>query len=264
MADTLRTCRGYRAYGRGDFGTMAELHRQSARVRSQIGDIRGRCVQLSNLGFATMWLGNLDEAAASYEEARQVAIDLKLSTLELNAIQNLAFVNLCRGDVDAALAGSREVLKRAKIEAPRSMALAHTCIARALLARGAAEEAEADAREGVALAPTNVIKLYAHAALADVLLGARKITEARAASNEAFAVFRTMATHAVGDIYSLVVRAEVLDADDDPEGAREAIAEAHAIFEIRRGFLTTDEAREIYDTKGPDARRMLDAYARLT
>jgi tetratricopeptide (TPR) repeat protein len=262
MMDILRRAIGMRAYGRGDYSKMATLLKESAEARREIGDMREVVIQISNVGFALMFLGRMDDALAEFEEARKGAVQMKLATLELNAIQNSAFIHLCLGDYDKALAGSREALSRAKVEAPRSIALAHLCIARCLLACGA-DGAEPEARFGVDHAPTSVVRMYAYAVLADTLLAAGKITEARAASNESIALLRTIGSLAVGDIFSFIVRAEVLEKDGDPDGALEAIREGQALWDTRRAFLKTDEARELYDTKSPDAARLRESYARL-
>jgi tetratricopeptide (TPR) repeat protein len=262
LADMLRRTSGMRAYGRGDFTTMLGHLRQSAKVRLELGDLREHIIQVSNVGFAAMWLGRLDESLEAYETVRKHAGELRLATLELNAIQNGAFVMLCRGEPEAAVERSREVLARAKIEAPRSMALAHACCARALLALGRAEEAEPEARTAVDRAPTAVVRIYAQAVLADVLLGCRRIEE-RAASNDALALLRTFGTHVVGDVYTFLVRAEILEADGDPEGARETIVEGRALFDERRRLLPDDAARATFDAWTPDAKRLLAAHARL-
>jgi ATP/maltotriose-dependent transcriptional regulator MalT len=262
IVDILRRAVGMRAYGRGDFTKMAAVLRESADARAEIGDLREMIIQISNVGFALMFLGRMDEALDAFEEARKGTVQMKLATLELNAIQNTAFIHSCRGDYDAALAGSREALSRAKIEAPRSIALAHLCIARCLLARGEGG-AETEARFGVDHAPTFVVRMYAYAVLADTLLAAGKISEARTAANESIALLRTIGSLAVGDIYSFIVRAEVLEKDGDPDGALDAINEGKALWDARRSFLKTDEARTIYDTMSPDAVRLREAYERL-
>ena len=244
MIDILRRAIGMRAYGRGDFTKMAALLKESAAARRAIGDLREVVIQVSNVGFALMWLGKMDESLEAFEQARAGAFELKLATLELNAIQNTAFIHLCQGNYDKALAGSREALSRAKIEAPRSIALAHLCIARCLLVRGEHAAAEVEARFGVEHSPTSVVRMYSYAVFADTLLASGKITEARTASNESIAILRTVGSLAVGDIYSFIVRAEVLDKDGDPDGALEAINEGKALSDSRRAFLKTDEARE--------------------
>jgi tetratricopeptide (TPR) repeat protein len=263
LADLLRRAQGMRAYGCGDFVTMRDVLAKSAAIRLEVGDLREYIIQISNVGFATMWLGRLEESADAFERAREKGAELKLVTLELNAIQNGAFVQLCLGDAEAALEGSRTVLARAKIEAPRSMSLAHACSARALLKLGRLEEAESEARAAVAGAPTGVVRVYVTAVLADVLLGAKRIDEARATSNEALALLRTFATHVVGDVYTFVVRAEVLEADGDPEGAREMIVEGRALFDSRRALLKDEAARATFDARSPDGARLLAAHARL-
>ena len=224
MTDTLRRALGMRAYGRGDFSTMADFLRESADVRLAIGDVREHIIQVSNVGFAEIFLGRLD----------------------------------------VALAGSREVLSRAAIEAPRSQSLAHVCIARSLLAKGAVAEAETEARAAVEQAPTAVVRMYALAALTDVLLAARKLEGASATARDAIATLRTIGSLAVGDIYAFLVTAEVMEATGDREGARRMIGEARALFDRRRAFLKTDEARATFDAFAPDARRLAAAVARIS
>ena len=72
----------------------------------------------------------------------------------------------------------------------------------------------------------------------------------------------TLASLLVSSAMTLAIATPGLAAGKS-DRAREAIAEAHAIFKIRRGFVTTDEAREIYDTKSPDARRMFERLLAL-
>jgi hypothetical protein len=136
------------------------------------------------------------------------------------------------------------------------------CIARCMLACGD-EGAEAEARFGVDHAPTSVVRMYSYAVLADALHAAGKVTEARSASNESIALLRTIGSLAVGDIYSFIVRAEVLEKDGDPDGALDAIREGKALWDSRRAFLKTDEARALYEAWSPDAARLRETYARL-
>ena len=264
ISDTLRTCTGLRAYGRGDFATMIEVHEASARVRAELGDERGRMVQLSNLGFAYIWVGRYEQSIATFESARASAAERVLATLELNAMQNIAFVRCVLGEREAAIRGSREVLLRAEIEAPRSMSLAHLCIARSLVVPDHVDEAESEARLGIRHAPTAVVRMYAHGVLADVLLHAGRIDDARVASDESLAILRGLATHAVGDLFVLVVRAEILEAAGDLVGARATITEARMTFDTRRAFLRDDASRNLFDTKSPDATRLHEVRARLT
>src|SRR5581483_3477474 len=84
IIDILRRAIGMRAYGRGDFTKMAALLQESADSRRAIGDFREMVIQISNVGFALMFLGRMDDALAAFEEARKGAVDLKLATLELN------------------------------------------------------------------------------------------------------------------------------------------------------------------------------------
>jgi len=263
LQDLLRRCIGMRAYALGDFRRMGELLRTSARVRLELGDVREHIVQLSNVGFAMMWLGELEASLAAYEEARARAESMKLATLEVNGLQNASFLRYCMGAYDEAIRGSREALAKAQIEAPRSMSLAHATIARALLGLGRAAEAEADAREAATAAPTPVVKMYATAVLADVLLALGRIDDARRESDDGFARLQTIASHAVGDLLTLVVRAEVLEAAGDREGAREAIALAKKTFDARRAYLGDDAARAVYDAHAPESKRLLRVFERL-
>jgi hypothetical protein len=95
------------------------------------------------------------------------------------------------------------------------------------------------------------------------LLALHRIDEAREASNEALSILRTLATLAVGDLFSLIVRAEVLEAADDVDGARRAIVEAWSMFQARRAFLMDDTARAMFDTQSPDVGRLKESYARI-
>jgi len=264
VADTLRTCVGVRAYARGDFPTMIEVHEASARARAELGDERGQMVLLSNLGFALIWLGRYEDSIAVYEKTRVWAAARRVATIELNAVQNASFVKLMMGALDDALEGSREVLRRAEVEAPRSMALAQLCIARVLLARGELGEAERHARLGIDDAPTDVVRLYAHAVLADVLLRAGRLEDARASTGASMTILHALEMYAVGDVYALAVRAEVLEGLGDFDGARESIREARATFDARRAFLRDDAARAMFDARAPEATRLRAIEARLT
>jgi tetratricopeptide (TPR) repeat protein len=263
MTDTLRMCRGLRAYGRGDFNTMANVHLASARAQNSVGDERGYLVHTANFAFAMMWCGHIDDAIAAFQTVCARAVEMKLVTLELGAAQNASFARLCAGDLDGAIQGSRDVLRRAEIEAPRLMTLAHLCLARALVRQDKLEEAEHEARAGIESPPSAVVRMYAFAVFADVLLALHRIDEAREASNEALSILRTLATLAVGDLFSLIVRAEVLEAADDVDGARRAIVEAWSMFQARRAFLMDDTARAMFDTQSPDVGRLKESYARI-
>ena len=143
------------------------------------------------------------------------------------------------------------------------MTLAHLCLARALVRQGKLEEAEHEARAGIESPPSAVVRMYAFAVFADVLLALRRFDEAREASNEALSILRTLATLAVGDLFSLIVRAEVLEAAADVDGARRAIVEAWSMFQARRAFLMDDTARAMFDTQSPDVGRLTESYTRI-
>jgi ATP/maltotriose-dependent transcriptional regulator MalT len=242
---------------------MANVHLASARAQHSVGDERGYLVHTSNFAFAMMWCGYVEDAIAAYETVCTSSVTRKLVTIELNAIQNAAFAKLCTGDLEGAISGSRDVLLRAEVEAPRLMTLAHLCLARALVRQGKLEDAEREARLGVERPPSAVVRMYAFAVLADVLLARGRIDEAREASNEALTILRTLATLAVGDLFSLIVRAEVLEAGSDIDGARRTIVEAWSMFQARRAFLMNDTARAMFDTQSPDVRRLRKTYARI-
>jgi tetratricopeptide (TPR) repeat protein len=263
LMDLFHRAVGMGAYGLGDFTTFAEILARSAEIHARLGDVREAIIQTSNVGFAKMWVGLLDESLAAFAHAREQAVVLKLATLELNAMQNAAFIRLCKGELDEAVRGSREVLGRARIEAPRSMALAHATISRALRALGDFAQAESHAREARQVAPTPVVKMYTGAVLADALLGAGRLAEARAASDEALVELGAIASLAVGDLFALVVASEAREAGGDAAGARETILRAKALDDVRRAHLRSDAARSVWDADAPDSRRLRAALARL-
>jgi eukaryotic-like serine/threonine-protein kinase len=262
LHEALLTAKGYRAYGKGDFVGMVEVNHASARMRRELGDERGYLVALSNEAFALMWLGRFGEAHAAYTEVRAIAAPLALLTLEINAIQNVAYMQLCVGDVDGAIRGSRAVLARSAVEAPRLVALAHLCIARAMIG-GDVAEAGREARLGIETAPTDVVRMYAHAILAEVLLAGGRVDEAKVSSSEALDLLRKLGTLAVGDLYAHVIRAEVLAASGDVAAARETVERATAMFESRRTFVHDDDGRAMFDARSPDAQRLMATRARL-
>ncbi|HEX4513035.1 MAG TPA: AAA family ATPase, partial [Polyangiaceae bacterium] len=263
LMDMFNRAKAMNAYGRGDFRTFADALLQSARVSLELGDFREAILASSNSGFARIWLGELDLALAQFESAAAQAREHKMALLEINAMQNAAYVRLCKGDHRASLDECIEVLRRAEVESPRSMALAHATVARVRLAMGDVAGAEPPARVAAQRAPTPVVRMYTTAILADVHLAAHRLEEARAASSEAVAHLRQIASLAVGDLFALVVHAEVLEAGGDPTSARATIAEAKHLFDARRSFVVGDEARALFDTMSPDALRLRETYARL-
>ena len=116
----------------------------------------------------------------AFEEARKGAIEISSRRSKTQRSPELrVHPYVQRASTTRSLAGSLQALSRAKIEAPRSISLAHSCIARCRLARRE-EGAEAEARLGVEHAPTSVIRMYAYAVLADTT--ARRATAPRRAS----------------------------------------------------------------------------------
>ncbi len=264
VSESLRLSKSLTAYQLGDFSTMVDAHSASARVREELGDDRGLVMNLSNLAFAAMWMGDHVESTATFERSREIARRCKLATLELNAMQNLAFLQFCAGDDDATIRASREILARAEIEAPRLMALAHLCIARAALRQGDRDRAEHEARAGVAAAPMAPIRMYAHAVLADVVLALGQVDDAITESDRALALLTELGNVLIiGDLYAFVVRAEALHSKGDVEAARKVLARAQRMYDERRAFLRTDAARATYDAHCPERDRLLAATARL-
>ncbi len=264
LRDALLVSRGLRAYVRGDWFGLETTQRVAAQAKRDVGDERGFFQRLSNAGFASLSLGRYERALATYAEICEGAVKLNMTTLELNATQNSAFVRLCMGEYEAAESGSRKVLAGGKLEAPRSMAFAHLCLARALLAQGQLEDAEREARLGDENAPTSTVRMYAQSVLADILLTGGRLDEALQASEESLRLLRPLTSAvAFGDMFAHVIHAAVLRARGDTNAARDAIKEARQIFVTRRDFVSDDEARASFMTKSPDVQRLERVAAEL-
>lgn len=132
---------GVAEYFRGRLGPAREHHEQALRIRGELGDRPGRIESAINLSGVSAVLGDVAAAERGFAEAERDAIDLGDPRKRARAMLGRACLAWWAGDRDGCGAIAREV---------ESLGVSEPTIrARALLFRGLAEPAPAEAREAL-------------------------------------------------------------------------------------------------------------------
>jgi tetratricopeptide (TPR) repeat protein len=94
----------------GDVAVARQLCKQALALNRQTGDRRGEGYSLTHLAFALEALGDLDAAAAAYEEALHLRREIGQEALAVDNLAGLAALAARQGQHDEALVQAHQVL----------------------------------------------------------------------------------------------------------------------------------------------------------
>ena len=254
------TARALRALYAGDAGGYLALS-EAAQVRfEQAGDVRAACVERAHMGYACNLLGAYDEGAAILRAAILDAERMGLRNTVGLAKHNLGLALARTGALDEALAVETDAALTFAAQDDRHLECGARCyLAAILLAAGALDDAVVQARravEIVAVVPT--LRPFALATLAGAMLAGGRITEARAAADEAAAILASHGDIEEGELLVLLMRAETLDASGDHTAARAAMATARERLFVRAARIADPARRASFLERVPEHARILD------
>jgi eukaryotic-like serine/threonine-protein kinase len=245
----VEQARATRAMAGGDVSSYLEHTLASARELDRAGDVRTACVQRNNAGYAQVMLGALSEAEATLREALVTAERMGMVSAAGTARQNLGLALAYGGALQEARAVEERGLEAATQSGDALMtACGYAYLAEILTMGRNYEAAERAAHSALAAAgdTRHDVTALAHAALARVLLVARRLPEAVAAAEKAFLLLPVV-TDAGAEASVRLVRAEALHAAGDQAGARDVARVARdRLLEraarigspaLRKGFL---------------------------
>jgi eukaryotic-like serine/threonine-protein kinase len=152
-AGWLAWARSWRAQAAGEMSESLRHDMDSMRAFERAGDLRNCCYAQSNVGYAQMRLGLLEDAERFLRDALDTALRLDLRTISSGAAHNLGLVQSLLGKHDAALETELEAVGLfASLRSGRGETMSTEYLARIHLMRGDVASAERAARRARTLA----------------------------------------------------------------------------------------------------------------
>ncbi|MGK3966474.1 protein kinase [Sorangium sp. So ce118] len=247
-AAEVHRLRGARARHLGDpAGDMAG-YAAAVEAFDRAGDARGACNARVSLGFALLELGEVERAGEELTAALAAAERMGLRTVATRARQNLGRALAARGQLDEALALSRQVILECRGHGNLRLE-GGTRIYAALVAHAAGDfgAAEADARDAAELlqvVPPS--RAGALAALARALTAQGRADEALAAAREASELLARYGGIEGFESLVLVAFVEAARSAGDHEVARAAAARARDRLLARAAAIPEPALRESF------------------
>ncbi|WP_437510084.1 protein kinase domain-containing protein [Sorangium sp. So ce1099] len=247
-AAEVHRLRGARARHVGDpAGDMAG-YAAAVEAFERAGDARGACNARVSLGFALLELGDVERAGEELTAALAAAERMGLRTVATRARQNLGRALAARGQLDEALALSRQVILECRGHGNLRFE-GGTRIYAALIAHAAGDfgAAEADARDAAELlqvVPPS--RAGALAALARALTAQGRADEALAAAREASELLARYGGIEEFESLVLVAFVEAARSAGDHEVARAAAARARDRLLARAASIPEPALRESF------------------
>ncbi|MGK3990417.1 protein kinase [Sorangium sp. So ce136] len=247
-AAEVHRLRGARARHLGDpAGDMAG-YAAAVEAFERAGDARGACNARVSLGFALLELGDVERAGEELTAALAAAERMGLRTIATRARQNLGRALAAQGQLDEALALSRQVILECRGHGNLRFE-GGTRIYAALIAHAAGDfgAAEADARDAAELlqvVPPS--RAGALAALARALTAQGRADEALAAAREASELLARYGGIEEFESLVLVAFVEAARSAGDHEVARAAAARARDRLLARAAAIPEPALRESF------------------
>ncbi|WP_437757270.1 protein kinase domain-containing protein [Sorangium sp. So ce1389] len=247
-AAEVHRLRGARARHLGDpAGDMAG-YAAAVEAFERAGDARGACNARVSLGFALIELGDVERAGEELTAALAAAERMGLRTIATRARQNLGRALAAQGQLDEALALSRQVILECRGHGNLRFE-GGTRIYAALIAHAAGDfgAAEADARDAAELlqvVPPS--RAGALAALARALTAQGRADEALAAAREASEILARYGGIEEFESLVLVAFVEAARSAGDHEVARAAAARARDRLLARAAAIPDLALRESF------------------
>ncbi len=254
--------RAWRALAAGDPGGYGMLMKRSASSFEQIGDDRNACVQRVNVAYASMCLGQLEEAVAGFDAVIAVALAMGLANVVAVARHNGGLARSWLGQREEGERDERLALEAFREQRDdRMVGACASYLARILLDRGQVEEAEAVARDGLFYARAHPpVRALLHATLGETLSekdrrsGRPPTEETLASTREAMRLLAELGGVDEGEGYIRYVHARVTLENLGLDGARDAVLDAKHCLEMRAARLASDSAREGFLGRVPEHR----------
>ena len=223
------------------------------------GDMRAACFERAHIGYACNELGAFDEAAAILRTATTDAERMGLRNVAAMAKHNLGFALARTGALDEALTAERAAVLTFATQGDRYLEGAARCyLATILKLAGDLEGAEAEARRALeVLAVASPLQPYTLATLADTMLTGGRITEARAAAEQAAEVLESLGTVPEGEALVRLMRAETLEVSGEHDAARATIVTAREWLLARAAKIADPARRASFLERVPEHARIL-------
>jgi ATP/maltotriose-dependent transcriptional regulator MalT len=248
----------------GDPGDALNYFESAARRFEAFGDLRNACIQRANVGYASMEIGNYEDAERALRSALDVAQQTGLDQLAALARHNLGLTLARRArfaeavEVTTSAVRTAADLRDARLEGASRIYLS---IIRA--AAGDLEAAEREARAAVdVLEMQPPTRTYALAQLAHVQLERGRTRDALQAATESMRVMEQLGSIDDGEALVRLVHAEALQANGEDDAAVRAIRAARDRLLARAETIRDPTWRESFFHNVPENARTLE-LARL-
>ena len=243
----------------GDAGGYRELS-EAAQVRfEQAGDVRAACFEHAHMGYACSALGADEEGAAILRVAIADAERMGLRNVAAMAKHNLGLALARTGALDEARAVETEAVLTFAAQGDRHLECGARCYLAAILQlSGDLDGAETEARRALeAIAVVPPLQPFALATLADALLASGRVSEARAAAEQAAALLASLGNVEEGEALVRLMRAETLEASGEHDAARAAIITARERLLARAEKIADPARRASFLERVPEHARIL-------
>ncbi|MFO0758436.1 MAG: hypothetical protein U0359_18230 [Byssovorax sp.] len=193
------------------------------------GDLRAACAQKKTQGWYAGECGAIEEGERALRDALTVAARLGLANLVAHAKHDIGSPLIRLGKLDEAARFQEEAIAAFRAQGDRRLESgAHGALSWIRRLQGNSLEAQRLAREALALAPSEPLRITALAFLGAALLAAGSAREALAATEEGLRVLASCGGTEEGVALLQLTHAEALLAEGRAEEAAQAIAAAKA------------------------------------
>ena len=246
-AHVYRT-RAYRAQVSGDTGSALSMYNIAIKHFEAAGDMRAACRHLMSAAGACIELGSYVEAERALGDALISAEHMGLSGVSANVWHHQGMLLARVGDPRSALARAEGAIDAFVAQGDRRMEAA------ARLYRGyflsltddlmGAEREVRVALDQIGVTPP--LRAFGLAVLAGIQLQNGRADRAEAPAREAIGVLEALGGVEEGEAFIRLTFAEALDALNDHEGAREAIATARVRVLERTAMIQDPQWKETF------------------
>jgi tetratricopeptide (TPR) repeat protein len=223
------------------------------------GDARAACTPRANFGFAYIELGDYEEAEVQLRAVVGRAVRMGLRDIEASARHNLGMALGHQGRFDDARREETTAIQVFEAAGYRRMeAASHIALAEIELLAGQVEVALREAEQAVEISETiPPMKVYALGVLADALLAAGRVAEARLPASQAASLLVSLGSLESGESLVGAVDAATLHASGDREGAFRVVAEACAKLLARAAKIDDPALRRSFLERVPYNARIM-------
>ncbi len=244
LAARVSLTRAMRSLIEGDAGAYRDHTSDAADGFQRAGDLRSACMQRVSVGYASLGLGDHDDAESKLRDALASAQRMGLANVVAYSKNNLGLTLAHKGQIDDARRMETEAI--ASFAAQGDGRLEHSSrvyLAQILRLAGDLVSAEREARAAIEFfRVATPLRAFALAVLAEVLLAANRATDALDAATEARGLLQELGHLEEGEALVRLVHAEALSATGDRDRAKAAIEEARREL-LGRAEKIKDESR---------------------